>query len=421
MKEDFLHYVWKHQKVSAPLITEQGFPVRVLKPESHNKHGGPDFEYAELILNDLRWVGAIEIHLRSSDWYRHGHHNDPAYDTVILHVVWEDDVEVCRNDGTLMHTLALKKVVPAKLLNRYEITFKSTIKFIPCEHEIAQVEETHWVLWKERLYIERLEERSKRIHQLLVKTKQNWEAVLFVLLARNFGLNVNGEAFYQLALSIPFSVVRKLQNNGKHLEALFLGQAGLIPTSSDVAYVTLLRNDYTFLRQKFGLKPIEERCQFSRLRPHNFPTIRLVQMAQLYAATSSVFSLIFGKGELQTKWMKNIAVSPFWRTHYTFNKTSKERSKKLTDAFVDLLVINTLIPYYFSHQKAHGKEVSEKILGWIRKIKLEKNSLVEKYRRLGILAENALDSQALIHLNKSYCQSKKCLLCAVGNQLMKQE
>lgn len=306
MKEDFLHYVWKHQKVSAPLITEQGYLISVFKPGSHNKHGGPDFEFAELILNDLRWVGAVEIHLRSSDWYRHGHHNDPAYDAVILHVVWEDDVEVCRNDGTLMHTLTLKKVVPTALVDRYQFTFKRAIEFIPCEHEIKQVEATHWVLWKERLYIERLEERSKRIHQL-------------------------------------------------------------------------------------------------------------------YAATSSVFSLILGKGDLQTKWMKNIGVSPFWTTHYTFNKTSKERSKKLTDAFVDLLIINTLIPYYFSHQRAHGKEVSEKILGWIRKIKLEKNSLVEKYRQLGIIAENALDSQALIHLNKSYCKPKKSLFCAVGNQLMKQE
>ena len=200
-----------------------------------------------------------------------------------------------------------------------------------------------------------------------------------------------------------------------------MGQAGLIPTNSDVAYATSLRNDYTFLQQKFGLKPIEDRFQFSRLRPHNFPTIRLVQMAQFYAATSSVFSLIFGKGDLQTKWMKNIWVYPFWTTHYTFNKTSKERSKKLTDAFMDLLIINTLIPYYFTHQRAHGKEFSEKILGWIRKIKLEKNSLVEKYRQLGIIVENALDSQALIHLNKSYCKPKKCLFCAVGNQLMKQE
>ena len=147
-------------KVSAPLITEQGYLISVFKPGSHNKQGGPDFEFAELILNDLRWVGAVEIHLRSSDWYRHGHNNDPAYDAVILHVVREDDVEVCRNDGTLMHTMTLKKVVPTALVDRYQFTFKRAIEFIPCEHEIKQVEATHWVLWKERLYIERLEERS---------------------------------------------------------------------------------------------------------------------------------------------------------------------------------------------------------------------------------------------------------------------
>ena len=419
MKEDFLHYVWKHQKFSFPTTTQQGQQLEVLATGWHNKYAGPDFSHAQIVIDDLRWAGAVEIHLRSSDWYRHGHEQDPAYDNVILHVVWEDDVEVCRNDGSLLPTLVLKTKVRPELLERYTTAFSPHAQFIPCEAEIDLLSKTNWLMWKERLYIERLEERSKRITQILAENKQDWEATLFALLARNFGLNVNGEAFFQIAQSFPFAVVRKLQQNSRYLEALFLGQAGLIPEEADLAYPKAIKADYRFLKQKFGLKPPKCSLQFSRLRPHNFPTIRLVQLAQLYAATPSVFSKLFNQGILSTQWMEKIGVSSFWKKHYTFAKSSRSQPKKLTPTFIDLLKINTLIPFYFTHQKALGKDASERIVAWIRMIKLERNRLVDRYKKLGVEAENALDSQALIHLHKNYCQPKKCLLCAVGNQLMK--
>ena len=421
MKEDFLHYVWKHQKFSFPLTTQQGQDIEVLANGWHNKHAGPDFSDAQILLDDLRWAGAVALHLRSSDWYRHGHQHDPAYDNVILHVVWEDDIEVCRNDGSLLPTLVLKSQVSPELLDRYSTAFSPQAQFIPCETEIDFLSKTNWLLWKERLYIECLEERSKRITQILGENKQDWEATLFVLLARNFGLNVNGEGFSQIAQSFPFAVVRKLQQNSRYLEALFIGQAGLIPEDTDIAYPKALQADYRFLKQKFGLKASKYSLQFARLRPHNFPTIRWVQLAQLYAATPSVFSKLFNQGTLSTHWMEKIGVSSFWKNHYTFAKSSRSQPKKLTLAFIDLLKINTLIPFYFTHQKALGKDASEQIVAWIRLIKLERNSLVDRYKKLGVDAENALDSQALIHLYKNYCQPKKCLLCAVGNQLMKQK
>ena len=411
--------MWKHQKFLFPLTTQQGQQLDVLATGWHNKYAGPDFSHAQILLDDLRWAGAVELHLRSSDWYRHGHQYDSTYDNVILHVVWEDDIEVCRNDGRLLPTLVLKSRVLPELLERYKTAFSLQAQFIPCETEIDSLPNTNWLFWKERLYIERLEERSERITQILAENKQDWEATLFALLARNFGLNVNGEAFFQIAQSFPFAVVRKLQQNSGYLEALFLVQAGLIPEETDLAYPKSLQADYRFLKQKFGLKSPKYSLQFTRLRPHNFPTIRLVQLAQLYAATPSVFSKLFNQGSLSTLWMEKIGVSSFWKKHYTFAKSSRAQPKKLTPAFIDLLKINTLIPFYFTHQKAQGKDASERIVAWIRMIKLERNNLVDRFKKLGVEAENALDSQALIHLHKNYCQAKKCLLCVVGNQLIK--
>ena len=420
MKEDFLHYVWKHQKFPFTLTTHQGQNLEVLASGQQNKYAGPDFLYAQIVLDELHWAGAVELHLRSSDWYRHGHQHDPAYDNVVLHVVWEDDIEVCRNDGSPLPTLVLHSIVLPELLERYNTAFSTQAQFIPCESEVHLVSNTSWLMWKERLFVERLEERSNRIIQILEENKQDWEATLFALLARNFGLNVNGEAFFQIAQSFPFSIVRKLQHNTRYLEALFLGQAGFIPLQTDLVYPKSLQADYRFLKQKFGLKSPKCSLQFARLRPHNFPTIRWVQLAQLYAATPSVFSKLFSQGALSTQWMENIGVSSFWKKHYTFAKSSPSQPKKLTTIFIDLLKINTLIPLFFTHQKILGNDASEQAVAWMRLMNLERNTLVDRFEKIGLHALNALDSQALIHLHKNYCQPKKCLLCAVGNQLMKQ-
>ena len=420
MKEDFLHYVWKHQKFSAPLYTQQNQALAVVSTGWHNHHAGPDFQQAQLVIGDLHWAGAVELHLKSSDWYRHRHEKDAAYDNVILHVVWEDDVEVCRSDVSILPTLVLQTIVPLELLERYNSIFFKKAQFIPYEDYLGELSSTNWIFWKERLFIERLDERSRRIQALLKKSKNDWEATLFALLARNFGLNVNGATFLSIAHSFPFSIVRKLQHNAHALEALFLGQANLLPENSPLVYPQTLKKEYLFLKKKFGLFPITVPLNFSRLRPHNFPTIRLVQLAQLYAATPSIFSRIFSRGELSTAWMEDIGVSSFWKTHYTFAKHSRSQPKRLSKSFIELVKINTLIPFYFAYQKANGNDVSEKIVEWIRTIKMERNGLIERYQKLGIKATNALDSQALIQLHKNYCMPKKCLLCTFGNQLMKE-
>ena len=420
MKEDFLHFVWKHQKFSPKALqTSQGKPITVVRPGIHNQNDGPDFLQAELKIGELYWAGSVELHLKSSDWYRHQHQLDKAYDTVVLHVVWEDDIEVCLASGSLLPTLVLSNYILQDEVDKLDRYFNQQRSFIPCQDEFPRVANEILTLWKERLYIERLEAKAKRIQAILKETKNDWEAVLFILLAQNFGLNTNGASFFAVAKSIPFSVVRKIREDAQNLEALFLGQAGLISSRTPTAYAAILWERFTFLRGKYSLPlPPNEPFHFSRLRPHNFPTVRWVQLAQLYASSAQLFSRFFSPEGLHTNWLKTIGVSSFWETHFTFNKESKKRQKTLSDAFVELLKINTLIPLFFCYEKARGNDPSQKTIEWIRAVKKEKNSLVDGFMGLGAKAESALDSQALIQLKKNYCDPKKCLLCAVGVHLI---
>lgn len=419
MKEDFLHYVWKFQKFPyKDLTTSQGDALQVIHIGFHNQHHGPDFKEAQLIVGDLKWIGSVEIHLKSSDWYRHNHQQDENYDTVILHVVWEDDIEVCREDGSVLPTLVLKNLVAKDLLLYYKETFLKSPSFIPCESQLTHFPQPLLQLWKERLFVARLEEKSKRIQALLKAYKNDWEAVLFCLLARNFGLNVNGASFFVLAKSIPFKVIRKLQQDEKALEALLLGQAGLLSAEMSSAYGVSLWKEFQYLQHKFSLSSPAISMQFMRLRPHNFPTIRLAQLASLYATSQQIFAKIFEGKTLNTQWMTSVGVSSYWRTHYTFGKSSQKRDKKITSSFVDLLKVNTLIPLAFCYQKAKGNDPTSIIFELIQDIKPEKNAIVAGFQALGIKANNALDTQSLLQLKKAYCQLKKCLLCSVGVYLL---
>ena len=420
MKEDFLHYVWKFQKFPHKnLNSTQGEAIHILHIGLYNQHDGPDFLEAQLILGDLKWIGSVELHLKSSDWYRHQHQRDKAYDNVILHVVWEDNVDVCLESGKALPTLELKDLVETGLVRDYTRKLNTPAIFIPCEKHFKGFPKSLFELWKERLFVERLEEKSARIQMLLNEEKNDWEAVLFLLLARNFGLNVNGKSFFTMAKMIPFKVIRKLQQNAPALEALLLGQAGLLSAPQEHIYAQTLREEHKYLQHKFSLPPISEvSLRFKRLRPQNFPTIRLVQLAQLYANSTGVFSRIFNRDTISTDWMKSVGVSSFWKTHYTFERTSKAADKKLSNSFVDLLKINTLIPLYFCFQKAKGVDPSANIIGFMREIKAEKNALVSGFQALGAVAKNALDSQAFLQLKKEYCTQKKCLLCNVGVHLL---
>lgn len=421
MREEFLHYVWQFQNWSdVALYTTNNKRVQVLHAGSINVDAGPDFFNAQIIVGKQRWAGNIEIHIRSSDWYAHNHHQDKRYNAVILHVVWEHDVEVYREDETPIPVLELKGYVAKNLLYNYQQLKDKPTAWIACQDQLASVSKFTIDSWLERVYFERLERKAKELIKDAEQNKYHWEALLFSNLARNFGLKVNGEAFYQMAMSIPFHVVQKCQANSLQLEALFMGQSGLLEDVIDDVYYKQLQAEYRFLRSKFSLIPIASPPKFFRLRPYNFPTIRLSQLASLYHANSALFSEWIKGMEIADFYSKyKVKASEYWDSHYNFGVPSTMRSKQLSKSFIDLLLINTLVPLQFVYSNYIGEENSEAIIALIEQLPAENNSIISNYKKYGVKAENALQSQALLQLYTNYCMPKRCLSCGIGNAILK--
>lgn len=420
MQEDFLHYVWKHKVFSTTsLKTTRGESISVLKLGEQNHNSGPDFFNTQLSIDGQLWAGNVEIHVKSSDWYVHGHEKDKAYDNVILHVVWEHDTDIFRNDNSVIPTLELKNFVDVHLINNYKELLQSK-SWINCETHYSEVDEFVLNNWLERLYIERLERKSDEILKFLKDSQNDWEAVLFKMLLKNFGLKVNGEAFLSLANSLDYSVVRKLQHNTLDFEALLFGQAGLLEDDVQECYFLDLKKRYQFLKQKFklnnqGVLPL----QFFRLRPPNFPTIRLSQFVNLYVLEQQLFSKIINVNTVDELYILfGKGVTEFWRTHYTFKTVSKKSKKNISKSFIDLLIINTIIPLKFSYAKVKGENIEEELFDLIKNLKIEKNSIIDKYLQLRTIEKNALSSQALLQLKTFYCDKNNCLQCAIGNSLI---
>ncbi len=421
MQEDFLHYIWKHKKVNTlNLKTTNGELISIISVGQHNLNSGPDFFAAQLKIDDQLWAGNVEIHVKASDWFVHNHETDKAYDNVILHVVWEHDTDIFRNDNTTIPTLELKPYVAKEALHNYQKLFSKTQKWINCENDFDTVDDFIVQNWLERLYFERLESKSHHIEKLLKGSSNNWEEVLFKMLTKNFGLKVNGEAFLSLSNSFDFSVVRKQQSKIISLEALFFGQAGLLEEDIQDIYYLELSNEYQFIKQKFNLSNLNVTpLQFFRLRPPNFPTIRLSQLAVLYHKQQSLFSKIMNTKSIEALYtLLSVTSSFFWETHFTFNKTSKKSKKVITKSFIDLLIINTIIPLKFSYAKHQGKVIDDDIVEIIQSITSEKNSIVDTFNDLYPVSTSALQSQALLQLKSEYCDKNKCLQCAVGNTLL---
>ena len=421
MQEAFLHYVWKQKKFDlANLNTIREEAVLVKQVGLHNQLAGPDFFNAQIQIGEQLWAGNVEIHIKSSDWYVHNHENDKAYDNVILHVVWEHDADVYRKDSSVIPTLELKKYVNPSVLENYQRLFSNQQKWINCENDFTEVDDFLINNWLDRLYFERLEQKSEIIQELLQQSKNNWEAVFFSMLAKNFGLNINGEAFFSMSRSFDFSIIRKLQSNQEELESLFMGQLGLLIEDSEDPYFNNLKHRYTFLKQKFKLDNTSVLpVQFFRLRPPNFPTIRLSQLARVYHKHNNLFSLVITRKTLEDFYeLFDVEVSEYWQIHYNFITESKSSKKKLTKSFINLLLINTIVPIKFAYAKSQGKEIAEDILQLMQDLSAEKNSIVSKFQELKKVANSANQSQALIQLKTNYCDKNKCLQCAIGNALI---
>ncbi len=421
MKEDFLHYLWKFQKLPATgLYTTSGKRIHIFKPGAHNHDSGPDFSMGEIIIEDQKWAGQIEIHLKSSDWYSHGHDTDIAYDNVILHVVWEHNREVFRKNDTLIETLELKHLIPSKYLSNYEKLFSSLPRWILCEHEIGGVEPFVIQYWLERLFISRLERKALEVNRILSQLQNDWEATFFILLCKHFGMKLNGETFQNIAESIPFSLIRKISADSMEFEALLMGQAGLLNRDAEDRYLIQLQVAYAYLQVKYpDVTGASLRPKFFRLRPANFPTIRLSQFVILWHRIPSFFSKMVECSSVQEFYeLFEGRASDYWTTHYNFGKVTKPSVKNLSKEFIDHLIINVVLPLKFSYAEFKGISVSEELISLASAINGEQNSIVKKYRDLISIENDALTSQALLELYAHYCKTNNCLQCAIGNAIL---
>ena len=424
MREDVLQYIWQQQRFDKKcLTTSRKEALDILSVGQLNHQAGPDFFNARIVIDGQEWAGTIEVHLKSSDWYAHGHEVDRNYDSVILHVVLVDDADIFRRDGSKVPTLALQARISEALIASIEALFSNRKNaFINCAKDIGTIDTVFWRQWEERLFVERLQAKSKVIEGLLNETKNDWEAVLFFLLMKNFGLNKNGDAFLSIAKHIGFSTFKKVIQNPFSTESLLLGVSGLLEDDDMLyePYFKDLQKEYRFLVKKFqlseynGLRPV-----FFGLRPNNFPTIRLVQLAMLYAKQGSLFQALMSADSLNEYHnLFQITTSTFWETHYTFAKVSGKRVKKLTPAFVELILINTVVPLKFSYQRTQGKEDIEALMDLNLKLPPEKNSIISGFEKLGAFSASAFESQAKIQLFNEYCTPNRCVNCQIGIRLL---
>lgn len=421
MKEDFIHYIWLYKKFNfSNLTTQQGEQLTIIHSGNYLQNSGPDFFNAQLIIENQKWAGNIEIHIKSSDWYLHHHEKDDNYNNVILHVVWEHDAPIFRKDNSEIPVLELKNYVDFEELHRYQnlIAPKS---WIYCERQIKDVSRFVFSNWMERLFLERLERKSLAIHEMLKETENDWEEVLFCMLAKNFGLNTNGESFLKIAKSISFAIIRKESLDVSYLEALLFGQAHLLPIHSEDNYTKELQSWYDYLVLKYKIKMIPaEPIQFFKHRPDNFPTIRLAQLCMLYHLHRNLFSKIIDVQSIDALYkLFEVSVSPYWKTHYTFEKVSPKKDKILSKSFIDLIIINTIVPIKFAYNISQGKEDSEKLIELVSQLSSEKNTIIDKFVSFGIKSETAFESQSLLQLKNEYCNQRKCLQCSIGLELIK--
>jgi hypothetical protein len=420
MKEDFLHYLWKFKKFDfSDLKTSNGEAVTIINCGQYLQKAGPDFFNAQITIDNQKWAGNVEIHVKSSDWYVHHHERDESYENVILHVVWEHDTEIFRKNNTEIPVLVLQNYVSKSVLENYKALI-SPKSWIFCEKQLTSVDTFAFKNWQERLFFERLERKSKPIQELLEATNQDWETVLFCLLAKNFGLNTNGELFLEIAQNISFPIIRKEGFELENLEALLFGFAGFLETEREDTYYKDLKFRFYYLLQKYQLerKHINP-VQFFQHRPDNFPTIRLSQLANLYFNQQNLFSKLIAATTVNTVYdLLAVSVSEYWQTHYQFDKISPKKKKALSKSFIDLIVINTIVPIQFAYAKSKNKDISEELISLLNQVAPESNAIIQKFATFGIKSKSAFDTQSLLQLKNEYCNKSQCLSCAVGAALL---
>ncbi len=422
MKEEFIHFLWRTRRFDQrELRTTHGHALEIIHPGEHNVHAGPDFFNARLRIDGMEWAGNVEMHLASSDWYVHQHEQDPAYAGVILHVVWVEDSMVLQPDGRPIPCLELCKRVSMVLLEEYERLMLEE-DWLPCGRSFQEVPGVVRLGWLDRLLVERLEQKTVQIERLLEYSRDSWEDTFYYLLARSFGLKINLDPFEQLARSLSLSIVQRHREHPFQIEALYFGQAGFLEREYRDNYPNQLAKEYQYLRHKYQLVPMEvSQWKFLRLRPANFPTIRIAQFAALMQRTVHLFSKILECRQVaELEALLTLETAPYWETHYRFDVPSVDRKKAIGRAFLVQVFINTVVPVVFFYGKRRQEvELQNRALAWLEELGPESNQLIEEWVAYGVKPQNAHDSQALLQLRQQYCLERRCLDCAVGHYLLR--
>lgn len=424
MSETFLHYLWQFQYFDKKeLKTTVGDSLIIFKPGMLNTDAGPDFSQAKVKVDGMDWAGSVEIHIQSSGWIDHGHHEDQAYENVVLHVVWEEDKPIYRNDGTRIPALELKERVNNQLIKEYQKLINNS-SVIPCEHSFKRTDSLVKLSMVDKALMKRLEDKANLVKSMLDQNQGDWEEITYQLLATNFGFKVNKEPFLQLAKALPYKIIQKHRDRPLQVEALLFGQAGFLVAKTKDEYITKLFAEYEFLSKKYSLQPSQmnpAQWKFLRLRPSNFPTLRIAQFASLLHSKKSIFSNLIEIGsynDLQ-KFFK-IAPSSYWQNHYRFGKKAEGLVPDFGESSADMIIINSVVPLLVAYGKAKDDwSLVDKAVNILQSIPSEKNKIVTLWKDLGYSSKSAFDSQGLIELYNNFCQHRQCLNCAIGSAILK--
>jgi len=420
MTEDFLHFIWKYGLFErSGMITDTGESVQIITLGEHNTNAGPDFLNSRIRIGQTTWAGNVEIHLYSTDWTYHRHYADKAYDNVILHVVHRYNGSVTRTGGEVIPSVELR-FDPA-LFENYRL-LQQHQGWLPCQNKLKKVDRLIFDLWLNSLVIERLQQKTQYITGLLDQLKNSWEETFYILLARTFGFGLNATPFEMLTRSVPWRYLLRHRNHIFQLEALLMGQAGFLDEDRLYAdYYLKLRQEYLHLKHKYNLRPVERHLwKFLRLRPMNFPTIRIAQFAALLNKNDRLLSQVVDSPQLNgLHACFDVQASPFWDSHYSFDSASPLRKKKLGNDAFNLIIINAVVPFLFLYGRMNGREdLKERALDWLDLTPPEKNRITRRWSQYGIALNSAFSSQGLMQLTRSYCSCKRCLACSIGANII---
>ncbi len=421
MKELFVIYLWENKLLTGNLKTIDGEDVEILHPGFRNSDSGPDFSDARLKIGDTTWAGNVEIHVNASDWYRHNHQTDKAYDNIILHVVYQADKDIYTTQRQKIPCLEVKGHFDTQILLNYR-SFIDSKQWIACYNQLGSVQRFTWMAWLDRVIAERLEMKTGIVLDVFQKSGNDWEETFYRRLMMNFGFKVNDQPFELLAQRLPFHVLLRHADQLFQLEALLFGQAGLLGEDFCDDYPKALQREYHFLAAKYQLKPLPpEIWRFMRMRPANFPSIRLAQVAALIHKNGQFFSRLLHEKNLDAiRELFTARASAYWDDHFQFDKPSRGKPKIIGAGSIDLILINTVVPLLFAYAMHTGiQSFADKALMLLESLAPEKNQLVNRFVQAGIVATNALQSQALLQLKKAYCNPKLCLDCRIGQVLLK--